>query len=363
MSAAPAERPAAGGPDTSGTATANTLVRMTGSGTPEEHIQTEAGPRPAAAKGGVVVAVEAAGVSFAEVQMLQHLHPFPPRFPFVPGYDLVGRIVEVGPGVTGWKTGDRIAAMPRTGSWQRFVALPAKDLTEVPEELDADVAVALVANGVTAYQMLHRLTRLRPGQTVLVHGASGGVGALLTQLAVHRGLRVVATASAAKHDAVRHLGAEPLDYRTPGLAAQVRALVPGGVDAVFDHIGGRGLDAGWSMLARGGTLVSFDSSVAGYRPGQWFRPHVPALRRTAVRFFARHLGLTGGRRMSMYYVKPGAAFSADYTELCRLAAAGVLTPRIAGRHPLEHTARAVRALLDGTSIGKHVLTPGPTTAP
>lgn len=355
MSAAPAERPGAGTSDSS--PAANTLVRMTGSGTPEEHIHTVEGPRPAARKDGVVVAVEAAGVSFAEVQMLQHLHPFPPRFPFVPGYDLVGRIVEVGPGVTGWKTGDRVAAMPRQGAWQRFVALPAKTMTAVPEELDAAVAVALAANGVTAYQMLHRLTCLRPGQSVLVHGASGGVGALLTQLAVHHGLRVIATASAAKHDAVRQLGAEPLDYRTPDLADQVRALAPGGVDAVFDHIGGRGLDAGWSMLARGGSLVSFDSSVAGYRPGQWFRPHVPALRRTATRFFARHLGLTGGRRMSMYYVKPGPGFSADYTELCRLATEGVLTPRIAGRHSLEHTARAVRALLDGTSIGKHVLTP------
>ncbi|MFF4173880.1 zinc-binding dehydrogenase [Streptomyces sp. NPDC001744] len=356
MSTESAGRPAPG--TTGGTRrAANTLVRMTGSGTPEERIHTDGGPRPAPGKDRVLVEVEAAGVSFAEVQMLQHLHPFPPAFPFVPGYDLVGRIVEVGPGVTGWKTGDRIAAMPRQGAWQRFVELPAKTLAAVPATLDAAVAVALVVNGVTAYQMLHRLTRPRPGGTVLVHGASGGVGALLTQLAVHHGLRVIGTASPAKHDAVRELGAEPLDYRTPDLAAAVRALAPEGVQAVFDHIGGRGLDAGWAMLAPGGTLVSFDSSVAGYRPGQWFRPHVPALRRTAARFFARLLGLTGGRRMSMYYVKPGPDFNADYAELCRLAEDGVLTPRIAGRHPLDGAAAAVRALLDGSSVGKHVLTP------
>ncbi|MER7491073.1 zinc-binding dehydrogenase [Streptomyces pharetrae] len=353
----PAEHPASGTAGSTRRATANTLVRMTGSGTPEERIHTTEGPRPAAGKGRVVVEVEAAGVSFAEVQMLQHLHPFPPAFPFVPGYDLVGRIVEVGPGVTGWKSGDRIAAMPRQGAWQRFVELPAKTLAAVPETLDAAVAVALVTNGVTAYQMLHRLTRLRPGHSVLVHGASGGVGALLTQLAVHHGLHVIGTASPAKHDAVRELGAQPLDYRTRDLAADVRALAPHGVQAVFDHIGGRGLDAGWRMLAHGGTLVSFDSSVAGYRPGQWFRPHLPALRRTVTRFLARLLGLTQGRRMSMYYIKPGPDFTADYAKLCRLATDGVLTPRIAGRHPLGGAVTAVRALLDGSSVGKHVLTP------
>lgn len=353
MSTTSAERAA----DAQRAAAANTLVRMTGSGAPEQHVVTASGPRPTAGKGKVVVEVQAAGVSFAEVQMLQHLHPFPPKFPFVPGYDLVGTITQVGPGVTGWKEGDRIAAMPRQGAWQRYVELPAKSLAAVPAELDAAVAVSLVTNGVTAYQMLHRLTKLTAGQTVLVHGASGGVGALLTQLAVHHGLRVIGTASPAKHETVRMFGAEPLDYRTPDLAAAVRRLAPGGVDAVFDHIGGSGLDAAWQVLAEGGTLVSFDSSVAGYRPGQWFRPHVPALRRTVARWFARHLGLTGGRRMTMYYVKPGADFDADFAELCRLTAEGVLRPQIAGRHPLDGAAAAVRALLDGATVGKHVLLP------
>ncbi|MFG2978534.1 zinc-binding dehydrogenase [Streptomyces sp. NPDC048331] len=335
----------------------NALVRMTGSGDPERYVVPDEGARPTARKGTVVVEVEAAGVSYAEVQMLQHLHPFPPKFPFVPGYDLVGTIVEVGPGVTAWKSGDRIAAMPRQGAWQRYVELPAKTLAAAPADLDAALAVSLVTNGVTAYQMLHRLTRLEPGRTVLVHGASGGVGALLAQLAVHHGLRVIGTASPAKHDTVREFGAEPLDYRTPDLGAAVRELAPQGVDAVFDHIGGSGLDVAWKMLAEGGTLVSFDSSVAGYRPGQWFRPHVPALRRTVARWFTRHLGLTGGRRMSMYYVKPGKAFNTDYAELCRLTAEGVLRPQIAGRHPLGGAAAAVRALLDGTTVGKHVLIP------
>ncbi len=111
---------------------ANARVTMTGSGEPEQHIVTVRDARPAARPGKVVVRVEAAGVSYAEVQMLQHLHPFPPKFPFVPGYDLVGRIVETGPGVTGLRPGDRVAAMPRQGAWQEYVELPAKHLAAAP---------------------------------------------------------------------------------------------------------------------------------------------------------------------------------------------------------------------------------------
>ncbi|MFE1251793.1 zinc-binding dehydrogenase [Streptomyces sp. NPDC058735] len=340
-----------------GTALDSARVSMTGSGEPEERLVTVREAVPSAGRGKVVVRVEAAGVSFAEVQMLRHLHPFPPRFPFVPGYDLVGRITEIGEGVTGWRVGDRIAAMPRYGAWAQYVETPARNLAPVPGELDAAEAVALVTNGVTACQMLDRLTALAPGDTVLVHGASGGVGSLLTQLAVHRGLRVIGTASPAKHAAVRALGAEPLDYRAPDLRSAVRRLAPGGVHAVFDHIGGRGLDEGWAMLAEGGTLVSFDSSVAGYRPGQWFRPHVPALLRTGRRFVARLLGLTGGRRMTMYYVKPGPAFNTALSTLYGLLAEGRLKPGIAERHPLDGAAAALRQLLDGRSVGKHVLVP------
>ncbi|GAA1427753.1 medium chain dehydrogenase/reductase family protein [Streptomyces thermospinosisporus] len=359
---APAPGPDARASSGAGADGANLFVRLTGSGEPEERLVPGTGERPVAGRGKVVVRVEAAGVSYAEVQMLQHLHPFPPAFPFVPGYDLVGRVIEVGPGVTGRRVGDRVAAMPRHGAWQRYVETPAKTLATVPEDLDAAVAVALVTNGVTAWQMLHRLAGVRPGDTVLVHGASGGVGTLLTQLAVHHGLRVIGTASPAKHDAVRALGAEPLDYRTPGLPGVVRELAPGGVQAVFDHIGGRGLDDSWAMLADGGALVSYDSSVAGYRPGQWFRPHVSALRRTVRRWAARHLGLTRGRRMSMYYVKPGADFNADLAALYELVADGVLRPEIAGRHRLEDAPVAVRALLHGSTVGKHVLLPDEPSA-
>src|SRR3712207_4905646 len=133
--------------------------------------------------GQVMVRVEAAGVSFAEVQMLRGRYFGQPRFPFVPGYDLVGIVEGVGEGVDGALIGQRVATLTQTGAWADGVALDASKLAPVPEGLDPADAVAVVTNGVTAWQMSHRAARARPGQTVLVHGASGGVGTQLAQLA------------------------------------------------------------------------------------------------------------------------------------------------------------------------------------
>lgn len=322
-----------------------------------ECLELRRAARPTAGRGRVVVRVEAAGISFAEVQLLRGLHPFPPRLPAVPGYDLVGRISEVGPGVAGWAVGDRVAAMPRTGAWQQYVAVRATGLAAVPGDIDAGPAVALVCNGVTAWQMLHRRAKVRAGQTVLVHGAGGGVGTLLTTMAVHLGARVIGTASAGKHEALRKLGAEPVDYRAGDVRAAVRAIAPDGVDAVFDHIGGASLDTGWSLLAPGGTLVSFDSSVQGYQPGQWFRPHLPAIRRVLGWRLRGLFGLTKGRQATMFYVKPGADFRADLATMFDLVRAGLLDPQIAGTYPLAQASAAITELIARRTIGKLVLVP------
>jgi len=147
-----------------------------------------------------------------------------------------------------------------------------------------------------------------------------------------------------------------VDYRGD-VGAAVRALVPGGVDAVFDHIGGASVSVGWRLLARGGTLVSFDSSVDGFRSGQWFRPHVPVLRKVLGWTVARALGLTGGRTAKTYYVKPGDRFRADLAKLFALVDEGVLDPVVHARYPLERADEAVRALIGGGIVGKLVLVP------
>ncbi|MFC6723729.1 medium chain dehydrogenase/reductase family protein [Halobium palmae] len=312
-------------------------------------------PYPAA--GDVTVRVEAAGVSFAEVQMLRGRYFNQPAFPFVPGYDLVGEVVEIGSDVSHLTVGQRVAALTETGSWATHAVVPAEKLVPVPDGLDPGEVVSLVTNGVTAYQMLHRIARIHAGDTVVVHGASGGVGTVLTQLAREAGVDVIGTASASKHDLLRELGAVPIDYRIDDLPARIREIAPDGVDAVFDHVGGAGLVDSWRMLGPGGRLVSYGVASALDDEGHRLRPFVPILARWIL-WNASELLTGGNQRATFYYVQrwPGR-FSEDLTELLRLLGEEKIDGQVARRFPLEEAADALESLDSGRARGKVVLVP------
>jgi len=306
-------------------------------------------PRP----GEAVVRVEAAGVSFAEVQMLKGRYFSQPKFPFVPGYDLVGRVEEVGEGVDGRLVGRRVAALTQTGAWADCVALDEADLAEVPDGLAPADAVAVVTNGVTAWQMIHRAARVRPGQTVVAHGASGGVGTLLVQLARLAGATVIGTASASKHEGVRALGATPIDYRAEDVPARVREISPGGVDAVFDHVGGSGLVASWRMLGKGGTLVSYGSASSLGDEGHRLRPYLPIFGRIML-----WNAMPNGKKATFYYVKRWPKlFQRDLATVLALLSEGKIEARVAEQMPLYSAAEALGILASGKASGKVVLVP------
>ncbi|MFC7259851.1 medium chain dehydrogenase/reductase family protein [Streptomyces lutosisoli] len=312
--------------------------------------------------GEVVLALEASGVSFAEQQMRRGKYYDQPPFPFVPGYDLVGVVVRVGAGVDASLVGRRFAALTKVGGWASRVVLPVTDLVEVPGTLDPGDAETVVVNGITAWQMLHRIARVRAGQTVLVHGANGGVGSTLVQLATHAGIRVIGTASPRHHDAVRALGATPVDYRAPDLPARVRELAPGGADAVFDHVGGEGIVDSFGLLARGGTLVSYGSAATRDIAGS---SKLPVLKLVG-RLFLWKL-LPNGRRTHFYNIWAGKRRSAAFHERLRadlgqvfaLLADGAITAQVAARIPLGRAAEAMRLAESGTVTGKVILVPDP----
>ena len=280
------------------------------------------------------------------------------KFPFVPGYDLVGTVVAVGPRVRDVAVGQRVAALTHTGGWAEQVVLPADKLVPVPNGVDAADAVAVVTNGVTAWQMVHRVARVRPGQTVLVHGASGGVGTLLVQFARLAGARVIGTASAAQHDAVRALGAIPLDYRNDDVPARVRDIAPDGVAAVFDHVAGPALGDSWRMLSRGGTLVCYGVAAALHDTGHRLRPFLPLLARLLL-----WNALPNGRRATFYYVmRWPKLFRSDLARVLAMLADGQIDARVARRLPLEQAAEALRLLESGKVGGKVVLIPGMAAA-
>ena len=326
-----------------------------------EGLQVRRGPLPIPGRGQVVVRMEATGVSFAEQQMRRGRYFDQPPFPFVPGYDVVGVVDGLGAGVDPALAGLRVAALTKVGSWSSHVLVAAADVVPVPAGLAAADAETVVVNGITAWQMLHRRARVAAGQTVLVHGANGGVGSTLVQLALLAGVRVIGTASARHHENLREQGVIPVDYREPDLAAAVRRHAPGGVDAVFDHLGGDSLARSWRLLAPGGTLVAYGVATALDDHGNRQLPVLKMVLRTLVWTL-----LPNRRRAATYNIWAGRALTpgrfrarlrADLTQVLEAMAAGRLTARVAARFPLAQAAEAMRLAESGTVAGKIVLVP------
>ena len=309
--------------------------------------------------GQVLVRVEAAGVSFAEQQMRRGKYYDQPPFPFVPGYDLVGIVTKAGDGVDAALVGQRVAALTKVGGWSSHILLEADDLVAVPAGVDAADAETFVVNGITAWQMLHRIAKVRSGQTILVHGANGGVGSTLVQLARAAGIRVIGTASARHSAAVEALGASWIDYRG-NVPSQVRALAPNGVDAVFDHIGGPGIVDSFGLLAPGGTLVSYGTASTKDDDGNSRLPVLKLLARLLWwnmlpnKRNAHFYNLWAGKRNVARFRKQIAE---DLGTVLGLVATGALRAQVAARIPLTEAARAMELAESGTVTGKVVLVP------
>ncbi|MFF3446214.1 medium chain dehydrogenase/reductase family protein [Streptomyces sp. NPDC002667] len=324
-----------------------------------EGLEIRTGAVPVAGPGQVVVRMEATGVSFAEQQMRRGRYYDQPPFPFVPGYDLVGTVLTTGQGVDPGLAGTRVAALLKVGGWASHVRVEAADVVPVPAGVGAAEAETVVVNGITAWQMLHRKARVRAGQTVLVHGANGGVGSVLVQLARAAGAKVIGTASARHHEALREQGVVPVDYRTEDVAARVRELAPGGVDAVFDHVGGRSAVDSWHLLAPGGTLVSYGSASTRDDTGSKQWPVLKLLGRVWL-----WNTLPNGRHAYFFNIWAGKALSrdrfrarlrADLTQVFDALRRGDVTARIAAQLPLTEAAEALRLAESGTVAGKVVL--------
>lgn len=324
------------------------------------HVTTREVSAPAA--GQVVLRMDATGVSFAEQQMRRGKYYDQPPFPFVPGYDVVGTVTAVGPGTDAGLIGRRFAAVTKVGSWASHLLLDAADLVAVPDGVDAAAAETVVVNGITAWQMLHRVAKMRSGGTIVVLGANGGVGSTLVQLARHAGITVIGTASARHHEAVRKLGATPVDYRDPDMYQQIRALAPDGVDAVFDHVGGAGVVRSWQLLRRGGALVSYGTAATKDIDGNSQLPVLKLFTRLAVWNL-----LPNGRSAHFYNFWAGRRrleefrrrLAEDLTQVLNLLADGVLAPQIAARFALSDTPSALALAESHTAAGKIVILPDP----
>jgi NADPH2:quinone reductase len=320
--------------------------------------------RPEPKHGEVRVRVLAAGVSLPDLMMREGIHPETPALPFTPGWDLIGVVDRLGDGASGVEPGQMVAALPISGAYAEFVCLPQRELVPVPSELEPAEAVSLILNYVTAYQMLHRSAKVAPGQRVLIHGAAGGVGTALLQLARLAALETYGTCSSANARAVSDLGGIAIDYEHQDFVKEIQRLTGEGVDVVFDSIGGRHIWDSRKALRSGGTVVAYGltGSLRGGRlaSGRSGGRH----RFRAIAIFGVYIAggwlLPGRRRLVPYSIqwlkrrRPGV-FRQDLITLFDLFRQKKIKPVIAARFPLCEARRAHELLGQGGVIGKVVL--------
>jgi len=311
------------------------------------------------------VKVLAAGVGLPDVLAREGVHPETPRVPYTPGWDLVGIVDLLGEGVTGFELRQTVAAMPIHGCYAQYVCVPQHKLVPVPAGLDAAEAVAVVLNYVTAYQMLHRSAKAKAGQRMLIHGASGGVGSAMLQLAKLAGVEMYGTCSAEGDTVVRELGGIPIDYKNADFVKEIRRLTPDGVDAVFDGIGGDNLWRSRDALREGGRVVTygFQSKMRGGRMASGRGGRHPIRESAELGWYIVRNWFKFGRKSMIPYsiqwlmrIKP-AWFRDDLLKLLDLLKQGKIKPLIARRLPLEEARRAHEMLGEGGVLGKIVLLP------
>jgi len=322
-------------------------------------------PEPGLAE--VRVRILATGVSLPDLMMREGVHPEKPRLPFTPGWDLVGVVDKLGVGTSTLELEQMVAALPVTGGYAELICLPQEELVPVPAGLDPAEALSLVFNYTTAYQMMRRTARVRPGQRVLIHAAAGGIGTALLQLGRLVDLEMYGTASAAKGELVSGLGATPIDYHNVDFAEEILRLTgDGGVDVVFDGICStdylwrsfKSLRPGGKVVAYGGTSMLRGGRLAGGQRHRRLR-RLQGLATIGGPMAASYL-VSGNKRITTYSIQwlkrlRPAWYREDLIALLELLRQGEIKPIIAQRIPLDEVTRAHELLGRGSVMGKIVL--------
>jgi putative PIG3 family NAD(P)H quinone oxidoreductase len=295
----------------------------------------------------VLIDVVAAGVNRADVMQRLGHYPPPPGASDYPGLEVSGRIAALGDGVEGWQVGDEVCALIDGGGYAERVVAPADQLLPVPQGVSLVDAAGLPEVTCTVWSNVFLVANIQPGQVLLVHGGSSGIGTMAIQLAKAVGAHVAVTAgSQAKLDVCRELGAEFLvNYREEDFVERVRELTKGhGADVILDNMGAKYLAHNVEALAVNGRLVTI--GLMGGRKGELDMGMLLAKRAAVIATSLRARPAT----------EKAAIVAAVREHVWPLIESGAVRPVIHSRHPLEHAAQAHREMEASGHIGKILLT-------
>lgn len=317
---------------------------------PPDDLIVEEVPDPVAGPGELVIDVEACGVNFPDALIVQGLYQFKPDFPFSPGGEAAGTVAQVGGGVTNVAAGDRVIAAPGWGGFaEKLLVADARTVIPIPDGMDFVTASAFVMTYGTSYHALKDRADPRPGESLLVLGAAGGVGLAAVELGKAMGLEVTAAASTDDKLAVcvEHGADHTINYATEDLKERAKAISDGGFDIVYDPVGGDYTEEALRATAWEGRLL-----VVGFAAGAI--PRIPL-----------NLALLKGCDIrgvfwGSFVARDPQANLANLAELMEMYAAGTIKPHISATYPLEDAARAIGELTSRKATGKVVLTVGGT---
>jgi putative PIG3 family NAD(P)H quinone oxidoreductase len=303
-------------------------------------------PRPVPGPGDVLVKVAAAGVNRPDVMQRQGKYPPPPGASDIPGLEIAGTVEGVGAAVREWRSGDRVCALVSGGGYAEYCVAPAPQCLPIPRGMDFTAAAAIPETFFTVWTNVFERGRLQPGEVLLVHGGSSGIGTTAIQLAHAFASRVLATAgSAEKCAACERLGAaRAINYRETDFVAAVHETTGGrGVDVILDMVGGDYLSRNIELLARDGRLVQI--GTLGGTKAQINM--VPVLQ--------RRLTITGSTLRPRSVAEKGAIARALRDRVWPLLGSRTIAPVIHATFPLRAAADAHRVMEADTHIGKLVL--------
>ncbi|TBV08555.1 NADPH:quinone oxidoreductase family protein [Phytopseudomonas dryadis] len=312
---------------------------------PAETLVLEEVAAPRAKGNEVLLEVHAAGVNFPDTLIIEGNYQFKPPLPFSPGGEAAGVVTAVGDKVAHLKVGDRVMALTGWGSFAEQVAVPAYNVMPIPDSMDFTNAAAFGMTYGTSLHALQQRARLQPGETLLVLGASGGVGLAAVEIGKAMGARVIAAASsAAKLTVAKNAGADELiDYATQNLKDEIKRLTNGqGADVIVDPVGGVLFDQAIRGIAWNGRLL-----VIGFASGRI--PELPV--NLALLKGAAVLGVFWGA----FAQRQPADNAANFQQLLQWFAEGKVKPLVSQTYPLERAAEAITALGQRKAVGKLVI--------
>lgn len=315
---------------------------------PAETLVIEDVPSPEVKGRGVKVRVKAAGLNFPDTLIIENKYQLKPSLPFSPGGEMAGEVIEVGDKVTRFKVGDRVAGLTGYGGFAEEVIVPEQNLLPVPDGMSDEKAAAFTMVYGTSYYALKQRGNLQPGETLLVLGASGGVGLATVELGKAMGAKVIAAASSAEKLAVaKEAGADELiNYTEEPLKDAVKKLTHSkGVDVIYDPVGGDFTEQALRAMGWNGRHL-----IIGFAAGDI--PKIPAnltlLKGCSV------VGVFWG---SFTQREPEAS-AQNMMELMKLYAEGKIDPKISAVYDFEDYASAIGALTERKATGKVVLKVG-----